>query len=299
MFALEESPLTAGTLWAGTDDGRMHVSRDAGVSWIEITPPVLPNGATINSVDLSRTRDGRAVIAAYRYREADFRPYIFATDDFGASWRNLADGTNGIPDNHFVRVVREDPDRDGLLYAGTEFGMYISFDDGAHWQSFQLNLPVTPVTDIQVHEQDLVLSTQGRSFWILDDLTPLHQLRDAALEDAITLHRPRDTFRIQAGGFAIADGFRAQDAPAGAFLAYTVTAEPEGDIQLEVLDAEGTAIQSFSSVQPPPLPIPESFRILAEIFGIPLGQPRLDRSVGTHRVLWTSGPCPRSCLRVR
>ncbi len=292
VFALEESPHTAGTLWAGSDDGRLHVSTDAGESWSEITPPDLPEGTTINSIDLSRHQDGRATIAGYRYREADRAPHIFATDDFGATWRNLADGTNGIPADHFVRVVREDPDRRGLLYAGTEYGMYISFDDGAHWQSLQLNMPVTPVTDIQVHEQDLVISTQGRSFWILDDLTPLHQLTDAALAAAATLHPPRDTHRVHSGGFSISDGYRAQDAPAGAFLSYTLSVDQEDLVKLEILDGEGTMIQTFSSATPPPLPIPESFRILAEIFGIPLGQPQLSAALGTHRVLWNLRAMP-------
>lgn len=292
VFALEESPLTAGTLWAGSDDGRLHVSTDGGTSWNEITPPGFPEGATINSIDLSRHQDGRAVVAAYRYREADRSPYIFATDDHGGSWRSLADGTNGIPDDHFVRVVREDPDRPGLLYAGTEYGIYVSFDDGVRWQSLQLNLPVTPVTDIRIHEQDLVVSTQGRSFWILDDLTPLHQLTDEALAASATLHRPRDAHRIHAGGFAISDGYRAEDAPTGAFLAYTLGAEQERLVKLEVLDAAGTMVQTFSSATPPPLPIPESFRILAEIFGIPLGQPQLSAAVGTHRVLWNLRAMP-------
>jgi photosystem II stability/assembly factor-like uncharacterized protein len=292
VFALEESPLTAGTLWAGSDDGRLHVSKNAGDSWSEITPPDFPRGATINTIDLSRHQDGRAVLAAYRYREGDRTPYIFATDDFGSTWRNLTANDNGIPAHHFVRVVREDPSRRGLLYAGTEYGIYVSFDDGEHWQSLQLNLPVTPVTDIQVHEQDLILSTQGRSFWILDDLTPLHGLSVAALAAPATLHAPRDVVRIHAGGFAISDGQRAADGPNGAFLAYTLGAAQETAVQIEVLDAAGTMIQSFSSEPPPALPLPESFLILAEIFGIPLGQPQLSTEVGTHRVLWNLRAMP-------
>jgi photosystem II stability/assembly factor-like uncharacterized protein len=292
VFALEESPLAAGMLWAGSDDGRLHVSRDAGGSWTEITPPDLPAGATINSIDLSRTREGRALIAAFRYREADQQPYVFATDDFGTTWRRLTDGTNGIPDHHFVRVVREDPARPGLLYAGTEFGMYVSFNDGESWQSFRLNMPATPITDLQVHRNDLVVSTQGRSFWILDDLTPLHGLTADVLAADATLLPPRDTYRMNSGGFSINDGFRAEDAPAGVYLAYTLGRSLEGAITLEVLDAAGAVVQTFSSEEQPLPPIPESFLVLAEIFGFSLGQPRLSTEMGTHRVLWNLRGAP-------
>ena len=166
IFSFEESPHTAGELWAGSDDGRVHISRDHGASWDEITPRQMPLEGTVNTIELSKHAPGRALLAVYKYRENDARPYIFRTDDYGSSWDLLTDGENGIPGHHFVRVVREDPDRQGLLYAGTEFGLYVSFDDGAHWQALQRNLPVTPITDLAVHEKDLVVATQGRSFWV-------------------------------------------------------------------------------------------------------------------------------------
>ncbi len=134
IFAFEESPHQAGLLWAGTDDGRVHLSRDAGATWTEITPEGLPEWATVNTIELSAHGPGRAFLAVQRYRMDDFQPYVYRTDDYGASWTRLTNGTNGIPGDHFVRVVREDPDRKGLLYAGTEFGMYVSFDDGRRWQ---------------------------------------------------------------------------------------------------------------------------------------------------------------------
>ena len=140
VFALEESPHTPGELWAGSDDGRVHISRDRGGSWEEITPDGMPEGGTVNVVELSAHAPGRAFIAVYRYREDDFNPYIFRTNDYGKDWDLLTDGTNGIPSTHFTRAIREDPDRKGLLYAGTEFGLYLSVDDGAHWQRFQLKL---------------------------------------------------------------------------------------------------------------------------------------------------------------
>lgn len=286
IFAFEESPVTAGVLWSGSDDGRLHVSRDAGGNWTEVTPAGLPAGATINSIDPSRRDAGGAIIAAHKYREADQHPYVFATDDFGATWRSLASGDNGIPADHFVRVVREDPDREGLLYAGTEFGMYVSFDDGAHWQSLQLNLPVTPVTDIQVHRQDLVLSTQGRSFWILDDVTPLHQLAGDVLTAPAALLAPRQAVRINGGGFGFSGGRRAQDAPAGVLFHYALGEVPEGDLQLEVTGPDGKVAQTFSSKPAPLPPIPEAFLALAAAFGIDFGGNTLPARPGLNRFVW-------------
>jgi len=174
IFAFEESASTPGLLWAGSDDGLVHLSRDQGETWSDITPSQMPEWGQVNAIELSSHDPGRAFIAVTKYKFDDFRPFVFRTNDYGESWQLLTSGANGIPDDHFVRVVREDPDRRGLLYAGTEFGLFVSFDDGANWQPLQQNLPVTPVTDIAVTQQDLVVATQGRSFWILDDLTTLH-----------------------------------------------------------------------------------------------------------------------------
>lgn len=267
IFAFEESPQKPGLLWAGTDDGLMHVSRDGGKNWENITPKGMPQWATVNMIDLSAHDTGRALIAVHRYRMDDFKPYIFRTDDYGKTWKLL---TNGIPANHFVRVVREDPSRKGLLYAGTEFGMYISFDDGANWQAFQLNLPVVPITDMVVHQKDLVMSTQGRSFWILDDLTPLHQITDQVARSRAHLFKPRDTYRVQTSeeeadqpyvagpqyvtnprdpiGSARIERHRiGTDAPDGAII-YTYFAQaPEGEVRLEILDAGGKVVRGYSS----------------------------------------------------
>ncbi|MFH1572701.1 MAG: glycosyl hydrolase, partial [Acidobacteriota bacterium] len=195
VFALEESPRVAGLLWAGSDDGPMHLSRDNGKTWKNVSPTNIPPFGTVNMIDLSAHDPGRAFIAVHKYREDDFKPYVFRTNNYGESWDLLTDGRNGIPANHFVRVVREDPDRKGLLYAGTEFGMYISFDDGAHWQKFQLNLPVTPITDLMVYRKDLLVATQGRSFWILDDLSPLHQINKDTAAAKVHLFAPRAAYR--------------------------------------------------------------------------------------------------------
>ncbi|MFQ5742663.1 MAG: glycosyl hydrolase, partial [Acidobacteriota bacterium] len=284
VFAFEESPLEPGVLWAGSDDGRLHISRDAGGSWTEITPAGFPAEATINAIDLSAHDPGRAFIAAYRYREADFRPYIFRTNDYGQSWQLLTDGTNGIPQDHFVRVVREDPDRKGLLYAGTEFGIYVSFDNGAHWQSLQLNLPVTPVTDIQVHHKDLVLATQGRSFWILDDITPLHQITDQTVAASIHLYQPRRAFRVASGGFGSPGGRQAENPPNGAILYYSLSAKVDS-VKLEITDANGESVRTFSSDQSS-APDLGPLAALASIFGLDFSGSQLSKEAGMHRFVW-------------
>ncbi|MFQ5742395.1 MAG: WD40/YVTN/BNR-like repeat-containing protein [Acidobacteriota bacterium] len=229
VFAFEESPITPGLLWTGSDDGLVHISRDNGATWTDITPPGMPDFGTVNVIDLSAHDPGRATVAVYRYRRDDFHPYVFQTNDYGAHWKSLTDGTNGIPADHSVRVVREDPDRQGLLYAGTEFGMYISFDNGGHWQSFQLNLPVVPVTDLVIKDKDLVVATQGRAFWVLEDLSPLHQITDEVAASRHHLFKPRDAYR--AGGF-------------NPTIFYYLAESPSEPVKIEILDGNGDVVQS-------------------------------------------------------
>ena len=245
IFALVPSPHEAGTLWAGTDDGRLHVTRDEGQTWTEVTPRGMPPLGTVNSIEVSPHDPAEAFVAVHRYRMDDFAPYVFHTDDYGQTWQRLTDGANGIPADHPVRVVREDPDRAGLLYAGTEFGMFVSFDKGRSWQSFQLNLPVTPITDLEVHRQDLVVATQGRSFWILDDLTPLHQMSEAVAEADAHLFAPRPTYRVSpAPGW----GERWPEGPPnGAVIYYALAEPPEAPLTLEIVDAQGEVLRRLSS----------------------------------------------------
>lgn len=237
VFALEISPHEPGVLWAGSDDGLLHISRDDGANWDEITPPGLPEWSTINVIDLSEHGPGRAIVTAYRYRMGDYTPYMFRTDDYGQTWRRLSN--DGIEPGHFARVAREDPVRQGLLYAGTEYGLYVSFDDGASWQPFQLNLPVTPVTDLRVHDGDLVVATQGRSFWILDDVSALRQLTPEIASAPVHLFQPADAVRAQ---------FR--DArPNGAIFYYSLSEAPGEDdnLILDVLDATGSVVRTYAS----------------------------------------------------
>ena len=171
LYAITESPLEAGVIWTGSNDGPFHVTRDNGKTWKNITPKDLPTGGRVAWIDASAHRKGSAYFAVYRYLLGDYQPYIYRTDDYGATWKRLTDGKNGIPADWPTRVVREDPDRAGLLYAGTEFGMFISFDNGAHWKSFQLNMPNVPINEITINNKDLIIATQGRSFWIFDNVT--------------------------------------------------------------------------------------------------------------------------------
>ncbi|HSM04180.1 MAG TPA: hypothetical protein VK858_06150 [Longimicrobiales bacterium] len=244
VFVLSESPHDAAELWAGTDDGRVHVTRDGGESWTDITPDAMPDQGTVNSIDLSPNTPGRAVMAVYRYRDGDFRPYVFLTENHGADWDLVTNGENGIPADHPVRVVREDPDREGLLYAGTEFGMYVSFDEGERWQPLQANLPRTPITDLRVHRQDLVVATQGRSFWILDDVTPLHGMQDAIRTESLHLFQPRDATVAR---FRATGGDRAPQDPAnGVVLHYWLGEEVGDSVRIDVLDDRGEVIRTFA-----------------------------------------------------
>lgn len=194
IFAANESPLKEGLLWVGSDDGLIHVTKDGGQTWENITPPNMPEWNMINSIEPSAFDEGTCYVAATRYKLGDFAPYLYKTTDYGKTWTKI---TNGIEDEHFTRVVREDPKRKGLLYAGTETGMYISFNDGANWEKFQLNLPIVPVTDLTIKDDNLIVATQGRSVWVIDDLTVLHQLDDATKSADAILYKPRDSYRTK------------------------------------------------------------------------------------------------------
>ena len=243
IFALTISPHTSGVIWAGSDDGRIHISRDDGDSWDDITPDAMPALGTVNHIDVSPHEAGQAYVAVQRYRMDDFAPYIFHTSNYGRSWTLLTDGQNGIPADHPVRVVREDPDRKGLLYAGTEFGVFVSFDNGANWESLQLNLPATPVTDMRVHQKDLVLSTQGRSFWILDDISPLHEYDASLASKSAHLFNPRDAYRVNQGGAD--EEFSPEAYPGGALLYYYLS--DSSDVTIRIEDSNGNVAHSFTS----------------------------------------------------
>jgi hypothetical protein len=252
IFAFAESPLTEGELWAGSDDGLIHISRDGGKTWNNITPKGVKLHSTVDKIVVSNHQPGRAFVAVQRYRLDDFTPYFYRTDDYGNSWKLL---TSGIPASHPLRSIAEDPDRAGLLYAGTEFGLFVSFDNGDHWQSLQLNLPVTPVMDLKVHEKDLVVATMGRSIWILDDLTPLHQITDEVANADIHLFKPRDAYRMRLDRGRAAASRSPEKPPGGAIVYYYFKDEPKDEVTLEVLESSGSVVKSYSSKDKDVLPV--------------------------------------------
>lgn len=241
LYAIAESPLEKGVIWTGANDGPFYVTRNNGKTWTNVTPKDLQTGGRVQFIDPSPHRKGSAYFAVYRWLLGDYQPYIYRTDDYGKSWTRLTTGKNGIPADWPTRVVREDPDREGLLYAGTEFGMFISFDNGANWQSFQLNLPNVPVADIKVHHKDLIVATQGRALWILDNVSSLHQLMSSFKTSDIHLFKPRVGFRTRVS----ANNF-------GPVIEYYLPGAPTSAVIIEVLDAKGYVLNSYNSETPPP-----------------------------------------------
>jgi len=240
VFTLRESQHEPGVIWAGTDDGLVHVTRDNGASWQNVTPPDLPEWSFVRTVEPSPHEPATVYVAATRYKLDDYRPYLFRSRDYGETWQNITgQGGGAMPDDDFVRVVRADPHRAGLLYVGTEHGLYVSMDDGASWHRWESNLPVTPVYDLTIKGTDLVVATHGRSFWILDDLTPLHQLDDTAADAAVKLFKPPRVWRILPDLFEPWTGSDGKDYALGLGRAATFVARrtETGQIHREILDA--------------------------------------------------------------
>ncbi|MGA8619217.1 MAG: hypothetical protein WB660_11950 [Candidatus Sulfotelmatobacter sp.] len=257
IFAVAESPITKGLIWVGTDDALIQVTRDEGKNWTNVTPKDLPEWSRVSQIEASPLDAGTAYIAIDRHQNDDLRPYIYKTSDYGTTWSKL---TNGIPDGSFVRAVREDPKKRGLLYAGTENGVYISFNDGADWRPLKLNLPPTPVHDLVIKDNDLVVATHGRAFWILDDISPLRQFSDDLQKKDVHLYTPGPAYRIQAGesGEHHPSKRTGQNPPAGAVIYFYLKDAPkEGtETKVEILDASGNPIRKYSSAETHPLDEP-------------------------------------------
>ena len=245
ILTANESPLEAGVLWTGSDDGLLHVTRDDGETWQNVTPRGAPERIMWNSIDVHPTQAGGAYVAGTLYKAGDFTPYLYRTTNYGRTWTQITDGIDPL---HFTRVVRADPDRAGLLYAGTEYGMYVSFDDGENWQSFQLNLPEVPITDLQVRDRNLIVATQGRSFWIIDDLSPLHQLEDFVAEADFHLFKPKPSYRMRSGRGRRDPLLQGANHPAGVMFYFNVDADAlDGEVvSLEVLEADGSLVKRFA-----------------------------------------------------
>lgn len=245
IFAANESPLKEGLLWVGSDDGLVHMTQDGGQQWENVTPPNLPEWAMVNSIEPSAFDEGTCYIAATRYKLGDFRPYLYKTTDYGKTWKKI---TNGINEEHFTRVLREDPKRRGLLYAGTETGMYVSFDDGVNWQAFQLNLPIVPITDLALKDNNLVVATQGRSVWILDDLTVLHQLDSAKKSEGVILYQPKDSYRTKGSAAAKPSRTEGQNHPNGVITHFYLKNLNEKDsIRLSFTSLTGDTLATYSN----------------------------------------------------
>ncbi len=317
IFAFAESPLERGLFWAGSDDGLVHISRDGGQHWENVTPGDLPEWSLISIIEPSPHDPAIAYLAATRYKLDDFQPYLYKTNDYGKTWTKI---TTGIADNEFTRVIREDPQRRGLLYAGTETGIRVSFDDGAHWQSLQLNLPVVPIHDLVIHDTDLVVATHGRSFWILDDITPLRQVVPSMADDKVHLFQPRPTLRFlpragfgteaptgksyrmggawmitsrqveKPGGVKVSKPLDAgENPPTGVIVNYYLKEKPEGEIKLTFLTADGKEIRSFSSEEARETPIngKDSMQTAIDTEEEEKAkEPRVPKEAGANRFVW-------------
>jgi photosystem II stability/assembly factor-like uncharacterized protein len=246
IFAVAESPYEKDLILAGSDDGLLNITRDGGKNWAKLSVAGMPEWTMINSVEFSPHEKGAAYIATTSYKSGDYKPYLFKTKDYGKTWTKI---TDGIDPNHFTRVVRTDLKRQGLLYAGTEFGMYISFDDGTSWKPFQLNLPIVPVTDLTIKNDNLIAATQGRSFWLIDDITPLHQLNETIATSDFHLYKPMPSYRMNGGqgGWRGEPKTEGKNHPGGVMIHYYLKDTAKTVASLEILEMDGKLIKKFAT----------------------------------------------------
>ncbi len=281
IYSIRESKLKEGLIWVGANDGPVHVTQNGGDSWQKVTPD-MPKGGRVDAVEPSPHNPAKAYIAVLRNQLGDDMPYIYKTEDYGQSWSLLTDGSNGIPEGQPTRVIREDPTQEGVLYAGTEFGLFISFNDGVSWQPFQNNLPVTPITDIRIHQNDLVMSTMGRGFWILDDIASLSQLASVAQKPSY-LFKPEDSYRFRYFARGGRDGVSPEYPGPGVTIDYYLK-DADDDVTLEILNADGRIVKSFTSAKAEPVVNLE--RDMATGFVNPPPSSGLKKKEGLNRFRW-------------
>ncbi|MEJ7623065.1 MAG: hypothetical protein WKF34_03655 [Pyrinomonadaceae bacterium] len=281
IFTVDESSVRPGVIWAGTDDGLVHVSQDNGQTWANVTPKDLPEWIQVNHIRASPHAAGAAYFAATNYKNDDLKPYIYKTTDYGKSWKKIV---TGIEAEHFTRAVTEDPNRKGFLYAGTERGLYYSTNDGERWDSLQLNLPVVPITDLIVHkrEKDLVVATQGRSFWVLDNLPLLYQAGEAERATAF-LYKPEDAYRTAGGGGGgnmPATATVGRNPASGVAVHYYLKQKPVKDLTVEFLDDAGKVVRKFARR------VETAGAALAEPQGQGVGEPQPPAEIGLNSFAW-------------
>ncbi|MGE5326544.1 MAG: WD40/YVTN/BNR-like repeat-containing protein [Deltaproteobacteria bacterium] len=285
IYTIAPSPLEVNLIWIGTDDGLIQVTRDAGKTWTNVTPSAMSAWSKVALMEASHFDAATAYAAVDRHRLDDLRPYFYRTHDGGKTWQEIS---NGIPVGSYAQVIREDPARKGLLYAGTETGVFVSFDDGDHWQPLQLNLPNASVRDLIVHGDDLVAGTHGRSIWILDDLAPLRQISEDIAAAGAWLFEPQTAFRVRFGSSDQStpippDEPAGDNPPSGAMIDYYLKTASSGPVVLEIEDAQGKLVRRYSSDDKPKRAVSEKLKFTEN--WIP-AQPRLETSPGMHRFVW-------------
>jgi photosystem II stability/assembly factor-like uncharacterized protein len=288
VYAIAPSPAREGVIWAGTDNGKIQVTHDRGLHWSNVTPPDLAPWSKISLIDASTLDSATAYAAIDRHRLDDIKPYIYRTHDFGRHWSRI---DSGIPFGAYVRAVRADPVRKGLLYAGTELGVYVSFDDGDHWQSLQLNLPQSPVHDLVVHDGDLIVATHGRSFWVLDDLSPLRQLSSSVVGADAKLLTPATAIRIRRSENLDTplpvETPHGDNPPDGVIIDYWLRSRPSGPVALDILDGQGVVVRHFASDQPTDDPLVSAPKEPPSFTSDWLPQPEsVTADAGLNRFVW-------------
>lgn len=274
IYSIQESKIEPGLIWVGANDGPIHVTRDGGKNWTNVTPN-MPKDGRVDSVEPSQHNPAKAYVTILRYQLNDYRPYIYKTEDYGKTWELI---TKGIPNDHPVRVVREDPAKEGLLFAGTEFGLFMSMNDGRDWVSFQNNLPITPITDLKIYKNDIAMSTMGRGFWILDNITSLYNMNAAVTSDAF-LFKPKDTYRFRYRG-----GRGVPEYPNSAVAIDYYLNDTNEEVQMDIINEEGRIVKSFTSGKPAPV---ENLEVdMATGFSTPPPSSGLSKNKGLNRFSW-------------
>ena len=293
IYSIRESILKRGLIWVGSNDGPIHVTKDGGRNWKNVTPPSLPGGGRVDCVEPSPHNSAKAYVAVLRYQIGDWKPYIYRTNNYGKTWVLLTTGDNGIPNNFPARVVREDPKKEGVLYAGTEYGMFISTDDGKSWESFQQNLPITPITDIKVFRGSLTLSTMGRGFWIVDNITAIHEKE--LVGNSNHLFDIDNTFRYRYRG---SSGKRIPSYPSpSVVIDYFLHETSKDDILIRIKDKGGNTIFTATSTKPDTA---VTVTDMGTGFSRQISRTSLKNEVGTNRFLWNmrhAGPWDKNPKR--